>query len=133
MQRLTHVVFINLAPYCGKRPCQIEKELLAIVFACQHFESYIYGRDSVHIETDNQPLVLIVLKPLNCAPTRLQRMLLKLQKFNLKVTYKNGKSMHQAGTFSRAYLPEVHTCAFTKELKEIDHTLALAITEDRLQ
>ena len=31
------------------------------------------------------------------------------------------------------YLPEVHTCAFTEELKETDHTLALAITEDRLQ
>ena len=27
----------------------------------------------------------------------------------------------------------MHTCAFTKELKEIDHTLALAITEDHLQ
>ena len=41
--------------------------------------------------------------------------------------------MHLADTLSRAYLPEVHTCAFTEELKEINHTLALAITEDRLQ
>ena len=60
-------------------------------------------------------------------------MLLKLQKFSLKVTYKNGKSMYLADTLSRAYLPEVHTCAFTEELKEIDHTLTLAITDDRLQ
>ena len=103
------------------------------MFACQHFESYSYGRDIVHIETDHQPLVSIVRKPLNSAPSRLQRMLLKLQKFSLKVTYKNGKSMYLADTLSRAYLPEVHTCAFTKELKEIDHTLVLAITDDRLQ
>ena len=115
------------------RYAQIEKELLAIVYACQHFESYIYGRDTVQIETDHQPLVSIVLKPLNSAPSRLQRMLLKLQKFNLKVTYKNGKSMYLADTLSRAYLPEVHTCAFAEELEEIDHTMALAITGDCLQ
>ena len=105
------------------------------MFACQHFESYIhvYWRDSIHIETDHQPLVSTVQKPLNNASSRLQQMLLKLQKFSLRVTYKNGKSMCLADTLSRAYLHEVHTCAFTKELKEIDHTLALAITEDRLQ
>ena len=40
------------------------------------------------METDHQPLVSVVLKPLNSAPSRLQRMLLKLQKFHLKVTYK---------------------------------------------
>lgn len=87
----------------------------------------------MHIETDHQPLVSIVRKPLNSAPSRLQRMLLKLQKFNLNVTYKNGKSLYLADTLSRAYLPEVHTCSFMEELKEIDHTLALAITPDRLQ
>ena len=82
------------------RYAQIEKELLAIVYACQHFESYIYGRDIVHVETDHQPLVSIVLRPLNSAPSRLQRMLLKLQKFHPKVTYKNGKSMYLADTIS---------------------------------
>ena len=82
------------------RYAQIEKELLAIVFACQQFKSYIYGRDSIHIETDHQPLVSIILKPLNSAPSRFQQMLLKLQKFSLKVTYKNGKSMYLADTLS---------------------------------
>ena len=57
---------------------QIEKELLAIVFACEHFEAYIYGREVVHIETDHKPLEMIVLKPLDKAPKRLQRMLLRL-------------------------------------------------------
>ena len=67
---------------------QIEKELLAIVYACDHFDAYIYGRDTVHVETDHKPLESIMLKPLNSAPKRLQRMLLKLQKYNLQVKYK---------------------------------------------
>ena len=115
------------------RYAQIEKELLAIVYACQHFESYIYRRDIVHVEMDHQPLVSIVLKPLNSTPSRLQQMLLKLQKFHLIVTYKNGKSMYLADTLSRAYLPEIHSCSFAEELEEINHTQALAMTDDRLQ
>ena len=86
------------------RYAQIEKELLAIVFACDHFEAYVYGRDSVQVETDHQPLVTIVQKPLNSAPNRLQRMLLRLQKYNLHLKYKRGKLMFLADTFSRAHL-----------------------------
>ena len=55
------------------RYAQIEKELLAIVFACERFNAYLYGRDEVTVETDHKPLVSIVLKPLNLAPQRLQR------------------------------------------------------------
>ena len=54
------------------RYAQIEKELLPIVFSCQHFESYIYGRDSVNIETDHQLLVSIVQKLLSSALSHLQ-------------------------------------------------------------
>lgn len=35
---------------------QIEKELLAIVFTCEKFDAYIYGRDSVRVQTDHKPL-----------------------------------------------------------------------------
>ena len=51
---------------------QIEKELLAMVFACTRFDSYIYGREQVNVETDHKPLESIALKPLNSAPTLLQ-------------------------------------------------------------
>ena len=63
---------------------QIEKELLAIVFACQHFDAYIFGREHVQGETDHKPLVSIVDKPLYKAPSRLQKMLLKLQRYNTR-------------------------------------------------
>ena len=94
------------------RYAQIEKELLAIVFACERFNAYLYGRDEVTVETDHKPLVSIVLKLLNLAPQRLQRMLLRLQKYNLVLKYKKGKDMFLADTLSRAFLPEVSKSEF---------------------
>ena len=65
---------------------QIEKELLAIVYGCQKFHQYIYGRE-VEVETDHRPLESIFKKPLHQAPFRLQKMLLQLQSYDLKVRY----------------------------------------------
>ena len=81
---------------------QIEKELLAIVFACQKFHDYIYGK-KVQVETDHKPLVNIFMKPLNECPMRLQRMLIKLQQYDLEVHYKPGKELWIADQLSRAY------------------------------
>ena len=50
-----------------KRCAQIEKELLAIVYACERFHQYIYGR-TVEVETDHKPLETILKKPLHQAP-----------------------------------------------------------------
>ena len=91
---------------------QIEKELLAIVFACEKFDAYIFGRDVVKVESDHKPLESIFRKELCLAPKRLQRMLLRLQKYSLDVCYVKGEKMYLADTLSRAYLPEVNsTCA----------------------
>ena len=86
---------------------QIEKECLAIVLSCDRFNQYIYGRESVDVQSDHKPLEAIFVKPLTAAPKRLQGMLLRLQKFNLKVRYKKGTEMFIADTLSRAPLPEV--------------------------
>ena len=66
---------------------QIEKKLLAIVFAYDRFIDYIYGRDSVHLETDHKPLESIFKKEIHMAPKLLQRMILRLQKFPLEVRF----------------------------------------------
>ena len=66
---------------------QIEKELLAIVFGVERFEQYVYGRH-VKVESDHKPLEIIHKKSLVTAPKRLQRMLLKLQKFDIDIQYK---------------------------------------------
>ena len=57
---------------------QIEKELLLIVFACDRFDAFVYGRDLVNVETDHKPLEAIFIEPLAATPKCLQRMLLHL-------------------------------------------------------
>ena len=84
---------------------QIEKECLAIVFACERFNQYLFGRNSVSVQSDHKPLETIFAKPLTAAPKRLQGMLLRSQKFNLKVGYVKGSEIFLADTLSRAPLP----------------------------
>ena len=90
------------------RYAQIEKESLGIVFACERFDTYIYGRDAVTVETDHKPLEAIVRKALNAASQRLQRMLLRLQRYSLNVYYKKGKEMFLVDTLSRPLTPEAN-------------------------
>lgn len=81
---------------------QIEKEMLAVVFACQRFDQYICGKKDVIVETDHSPLVNIFKKPLLAAPKRLQSMILSLQRYNIKLKYTRGTEMYIADTLSRA-------------------------------
>ena len=84
---------------------QIEKESLAIAFGCTKFHQYVFGR-RVRVESDHKPLQSIFRKPLYQAPSRLQSILLTLQRYDLDVQYKPGKTMFLADTLSRAYLNE---------------------------
>ena len=111
---------------------QIERELLAIVFACEKFDAYIYGRDSVRVQTDHKPLESIFQEELCVAPKRLQRMLLRLQKYVLNVTYLKGEKMLIADTLSRAHLPDVNASVFVRELEEVDHRANLSVRRNIL-
>ena len=82
---------------------QIEKEMLAIVYGCERFDQFLYGKE-VSVESDHKPLETIMKKPLHKAPKRLQRMMLVLQKYDLKVAYKPGRHLYIADTLSRAYI-----------------------------
>lgn len=81
---------------------QIEKEMLAITWGCTKFHDYIYGLEKVTIETDHKPLEALYKKPLGSAPPRIQRMMLKLQKYSLNVVWKKGKDLVIADALSRA-------------------------------
>ena len=86
-----------------ERYAQIEKEALAIVFGCEKFHHYIFGR-SVVIESDHKPLEIIATKPLHAVPLRLQRMLIRLQLYNPTIRYKSGREIPVADTLSRHYI-----------------------------
>ncbi|XP_048004084.1 uncharacterized protein K02A2.6-like [Leguminivora glycinivorella] len=99
------------------RYAQVEKEMLAILFACEKFRQYIYGKKNVVVETDHKPLESLFKKPLESVPVRLQRMLLRLQGLDLVVTYKPGKYMYLADTLSRASLPEKYDESVSKGIR----------------
>jgi len=70
--------------------------MLSIVFGCERFRQYICGREVVFVNTDHKPLEMIFQKPLMMTPKRLQSMRLRLQDYNLKVSYITGQDMHIA-------------------------------------
>ena len=93
---------------CQLRPneknwAQIEKECLAIVSACDKWDQWLYGME-ITVHTDHQPLETIFKKPLLAAPRRLQKMMMRLQRYKLHVVYKKGSSLKLADTLSRAHL-----------------------------
>ena len=92
------------------------------MFACEKFDEYIFGCDVVHVETDHKPLEEIFKKSLCDAPARLQRMLLRLQRYNLEVKYEKGSLMFIADTLSRAYLGEMLPSEEVKSLERVNHT-----------
>lgn len=56
------------------------------------------------MQTDHKPLITLFTNPLHSIPVRLQRMMLKLQPYDLKVTFVPGKLLIIADTLSRAAL-----------------------------
>ena len=51
-----------------KNFAQIERECLAIVFACEFFNQYIHGWEQTTVLTDHQPLAPIFNKPIYNEP-----------------------------------------------------------------
>ncbi|UYV68635.1 K02A2.6-like, partial [Cordylochernes scorpioides] len=99
---------------------QIEKECLAIVFACERFHQYILGKCQVIVQTDNKPLLSIFKKSILKAPQRLQRMLLRLQRYNLELEHVQGSQMHLADIFSRACIKDVRNENLKYDVYPID-------------
>lgn len=87
------------------RYAQIEKEMLAVLFALTKFHQYTFGRFT-KVMRDHKPLQFIIKKPLNQAPWRLQGMLLRAYRYDIVLEYQPGKTMHVADFLSRNHLSE---------------------------
>lgn len=85
-----------------KRYAQMEKETLAITWACERFDNFICGR-MFEIETDHKPLVpLFSTKRLNEVRSCIQRFHMHLMRYEFSTSHTAGKDMHIADYLSRA-------------------------------
>ena len=97
-----------------------------VVFGCERFHTYVYGKPFV-VETDHKPLEMIHKKSLASAPTRLQRMLLRPQHYDVIIKYRPGKEMVLADSLSRlSPTPD-------KEIHLQQSIYAVQFTDDKLQ
>lgn len=120
---------------------QIEKELLAIVFACTRFDQLIVGNPKTTIRTDHKPLLNVFHKPLLTAPKRLQHMLLKLQRYNLDLEFVTGKNNVVADALSRAPVANEeglstykkrHVYEVFEEMSQVKLSSFLSVSDSRL-
>ena len=99
---------------------QIEKEALALTWACDKFSCYILGKHVV-LETDHKPLVPILsYKHLDNLPSRVLRFRLRLMRFDYDVVHVPGKYLYTADMLSRSPLqnsPDAHTLAQQDEVE----------------
>jgi len=121
-----------------QRYATIEKECLAIVFGCERFNQYLARREKILVQTDHKPLESIFKKSLLAAPCRLQRMLLRLQRYNLSVSCKPGYEMLLADHLSRAAQQEITKPedlfqVFSVELENTNPMQALKLSPERLE
>ena len=108
---------------CERRYANIERELLAIVWGAKKFHTYEYGR-RVIVGTDHKLLESIFRKPLNDTPSRLQRMLLKLTKYDLDVRYVPGKQQVISDCLTRAPISD------TVPATELEYVIGINFIQD---
>ena len=84
-----------------KRYAQIEKEALALTWACEKFTDYLLGLHFL-METDHKPLVpLLGTKSLDKLPPRVLRFRLRMSRYNYSIEHVPGKYLYTADTLSR--------------------------------
>ncbi|UYV80770.1 K02A2.6-like [Cordylochernes scorpioides] len=99
-----------------KRYAQIEKEALAITWACEKFKQYIQGL-VITLETDHKPLVpIFTSKNIDDLTPRIQRLRLRIMRYSYKIVHTPGKNLIVADTHSRSTRIKVGTQELEQEL-----------------
>ncbi len=85
-----------------QRYAQVEKEALAVTWACERLSSYLIGLHFT-IETDQKTLLaLLGTKALEDLPPRIQRFRLRLLRYTYNIVHVPGKLLVTADALSRA-------------------------------
>lgn len=82
------------------RYCNLEREMLAVAWAVNHYRQYVYGQ-RFKIVNDHTPLQQIIKKDIRDTSTWLQRLLQRCQGYDLTIEYKKGVEMHISDCLSR--------------------------------
>ena len=101
------------------RYAHIEKEALALTWACEQCTDYIVSK-SIIAETDHKPLVrLLTKRTQNDVPPQIQRLRMRLMRFHFKeVIHVRGKEMYVADAISRIQITSSE-CESTRKDQEI--------------
>ena len=92
-----------------QRYSQIEKEALALVWACEKFSGYIIGK-RIHLETDHKPLVLLLSKThLDHLLPHVLRFRLRLMQFDYSISHVPDKFLYTTDALSYAPIDEIMT------------------------
>ena len=101
LQQLKPVMYVLRAlTETKKRYSNIERELLAIVFALERLNHYTLGR-IITVQSDHQPLQSIWKKSIVSVSPRLQRLLLRLAHYDINIEFLCGKQNVIADALSR--------------------------------
>ena len=110
-----------------QRYAQIEKEALAVTWACERFEDYLLGKDFC-VETDHKPLVpLLSSKQLDVLPPRVLRFRHRMMRFRFSIQHVPGKELIIPDTLSRAPVGSCQVGPDVSLSEDADHYLASVI------
>lgn len=116
-----------------QRYSQIERECLAILFGCSKFRLYLLGSKFI-VKTDHKPLLPIFSNSRLQPSARIERMMMKLQCFDLTLEYQEGKT-NPADFMSRHPVQGPTSCTETERYLNFVITTRIpeAMTLERIE
>ena len=123
MPRIVSYASRSLTPV-EARYSQIEREGLAVVWACEKYHLYVYGKPFT-VVTDHKSLERLYNDPKSKPPARIERWALKLQPYNFTVMYRSGKD-NPADYMSRH--PRITTQHSSREAKVAEEYINFVTT-----